>query len=274
VTIAPSDSIQLRVEYNGGVIRPNDRIDFAFVPCASSVGIRLAAYTGSAIVRAPRITADPRGSVAIALRASLGENFTYNGLRPYEGAILVNPRLFIAQSIESPAGAAELLSQEIVNDQRLIRFRVNGNYLRDTILATLTGPAGIAEIDSTIIAFDTTASGFGVSVGVRYESGVLRIAGPDPSRRVLHPAPFVRARVVPNPSVDRAVLEVQSDVVVDLDVMITTTQGDVVQQDRVVLPSAGTYQVDLATQSLGAGVYTVHLRSGTRTTTTRMVIVR
>jgi hypothetical protein len=91
---------------------------------------------------------------------------------------------------------------------------------------------------------------------------------------VLHPAPFVRARVVPNPSVDRAVLEVQSDVVVDLDVMITTTQGDVVQQDRVVLPSAGTYQVDLATQSLGAGVYTVHLRSGTRTTTTRMVIVR
>jgi WD40 repeat protein len=274
VTIAPGDSIQLRVQYNGGVIRPNDRIDFAFVPCASSVGIRLAAYTGSAIVRAPRITADPRGSVAIVLRASLGENVTYNGLRSYEGAILVNPRLFIAQSIESPAGSAELLSQEIVNDQRLIRFRINGNYLRDTILATLTGPAGIAEIDSTIIAFDTTASGFGVSVGVRYESGVLRIAGPDPSRRVLHPAPFVRARVVPNPSVDRAVLEVQSDVVVDLDVMITTTQGDVVQQDRVVLPSAGTYQVDLATQSLGAGVYTVHLRSGTRTTTTRMVIVR
>lgn len=274
VTILPGDSVQLRVQYTGGAIRPNDRMDFAFVPCASSVGIRLAAYTGSATVRAPRVTADPRGSVAIQLRASLGENVFYNGLRPFEGAVIVNPRLFIAQSIESPAGSAELLSQEIVNDQRVIRFRINGNFLRDTVLATLTGPAGLAEIDSTTLTFDTTASAFGTAVSVRYESGLLKISGPDPSRRVIHPTPFVRARILPNPVVDRAVLELAADTPQELELIITTTQSDIVHRQDVRVVDAGVYQLHLTTQHLSAGIYNVSLRSASGTITTQMVIVR
>lgn len=274
ITIPSGDSIQLRIQYTGGAIRPNDRMDFAFVPCASSVGIRLAAYTGSAVVSAPRVSADPRGSVAIELRASLGENVVYNGLRPFEGVLTVHPRLFLAQSITSPAGSADIISQEIVNDVRLIRFRITGNFLRDTVLATLTGPAGLAEVDSSVLAFDTTAAGFGAAVGLRYTSGLLTIDNPDPTRRVLHPAPFVRARVMPTPTVDHATLELVAEQDLDLDVTMTTTHGDVVLRERVAIPGAGTHHMSLTTTNLGAGIYTVHLRSGTRMTTTRMVIVR
>jgi hypothetical protein len=249
-------------------------MDFAFVPCASSVGIRLAAYTGSALVRAPRVSADPRGSVAIELRASLGENVTYNGLRPFEGTLIVNPRLFLAQAIESPAGSADIISQEVVNDQRLIRFRITGNFQRDTVLARLIGPAGLAEIDSSVLAFDTTTAAFGSAVAVRYESGLLKIDNPDPTRRILHPSPFVRVRVLPNPIVDRAALELIADEQMTLDVVVTTTQGDVVQREIVTVPSAGTYHMQLTTQSLGAGVYNVVVRSAGHTTTTRMVVVR
>lgn len=274
LTIPAGDSVQLRVQYTGGAIRPNDRMDFAFVPCASSVGIRLAAYTGSAVVRAPRVTADPRGSVALQIRATLGENVVYNGLRPFEGVITVNPRLFIAQSIESPAGTAEIVSQEIVNDRRIIRFRVNGNYLRDTILATLAGPAGLAEVDTSALSFDPTASGFGTAVGIRYESGKLTIVGPDPTRRILHPAPFVRVRVIPNPTVDRASLELVSDDQHELDVIITTTQGDVVHHEHIAIPHSGTHELPLPVRGLSAGVYAVRVRSGESTTSTQMVIIR
>ena len=274
LTIPSGDSVQLRIQYTGGAIRQTDRMDFAFVPCASSVGIRLAAYTGSALVRAPRVSADPRGSVAIELRASLGENVTYNGLRPFEGTLIVNPRLFLAQAIESPAGSADIISQEVVNDQRLIRFRITGNFQRDTVLARLIGPAGLAEIDSSVLAFDTTAAAFGSAVAVRYESGLLKIDNPDPTRRILHPSPFVRVRVLPNPIVDRATLELIADEHMTLDVVVTTTQGDVVQREIVTVPSAGTYHMQLTTQSLGAGVYNVVVRSAGHTTTTRMVVVR
>ena len=274
LTILPGDSVQLRVQYTGGTIRPNDRMDFAFAPCASSVGIRLAAYVGSAVVRAPRVTADPRGSVSLQIRATLGENVVYNGLRPFEGVISVNPRLFIAQSIESPAGAAEIVSQDIVNDRRMIRFRINGNYLRDTLLATLTGPAGLAEVDTSSLSFDTAAPGFGSAVGIRYESGKLTIVGPDPTRRVLHPAPFVRVRVIPNPTVDRAVLECVSDEQRDLEVILATPQGDVVYQEHVAIPHRGTHEVPLPVHGLIAGVYTVLVRSGESTSSTQMVIIR
>lgn len=274
LTIPPGDSVQLRVQYTGGTIGPTDRITFDFVPCASSVDLRLARYVGNAVVSAPRVTADPRKSVAVDIRATLGENVFYNGLRPFEGAITVNPRLFIARSIESPAGTAEIVSQDIVDDQRVIRFRINGNFMRDTILATLIGVAGLAEIDFSVFMFDTTASGFGSAVAVRYESGMLRVRGPDPTRRVLHPKPFIRARILPNPVVDRATLELESDEDLAVDIVITSIHGDAVYREHAALPSAGTFRVDLATQGLGAGVYTVLVRSQDQITTTHMVIVR
>ena len=274
LTIPPGDSVQLRVQHTGGTIRPGDRMDFAFAPCASSVGIRLAAYTGSAVVRAPQVTADPRGSVDVQLRATLGENVTYNGIRPFEGVLMMNPRLFIAQKIESPAGEAEIVSQEIVNDRRMIRFRINGNFLRDTILTTLTGAAGLAEIDTTALTFDTAAVGFGSAVGLRYESGLLKVVGPDPTRRIIHPTPSVRVRVFPNPTVDRASLELVVDDQRDAEIRITTTQGDVVHHERVAIARPGAHRISLPVHGLGAGVYTVIVRSGESTTSTQMVIIR
>ncbi|MBK6291474.1 MAG: choice-of-anchor D domain-containing protein [Ignavibacteria bacterium] len=273
ITIRGNDSIVLRVRYDGGVIGVNDALALAFTPCASSLNIKLAAYTGSSTITAPTVSADPRGDVVIPITATTVESITYNGQRTFEGTMQVNPRLFIARSINSDLGPTEIVSQDIIGGLRHVRFRVTGSYSRTQEIARLVGPAGLAEIDSSELTFDSTAIAYGSAVSMTYEKGLLRILNPDPNRHILHPSALAITSVSPQPASD----DVRVTVVTDLDGLATFTLSDqqgVVHRARQVQLTRGTTDLMIDTHDLPPGVHMILLHVGTNITSSSVVVIR
>jgi hypothetical protein len=219
------------------------------------------------------VEADPRGDAEIPVTVRLTENVAYNGPRPFEGILTVNPRLFLARTIVCPTGSAEIVSQDIVNGVRQIRFRCTGNYPRNGVLAVLTGPAGLAETDVSPLVFDASAPAFGQSVSTQYGPGQLRILNPDPDRRILHPSSPAITMVAPQPASDRVRISIAAPKATAAMLTITDQHGVVISADAVDLME-GESMIPLETSTLPSGVFMLTLSSGTVQTTTRLVIVR
>ncbi len=273
ITIRGNDSIVLRIRYDGGVIGSNDALALAFTPCASALNIKLAAYIGSSTVAAPTVGADPRGDVVIPITATTVENIAYNGDRTFEGTLIVNPRLFLARTIVSDLGASEIISQDIIGDLRHIRFRVNGSFTRTQEIARLTGPAGLAETDSSLLSFDTSAVAYGSAVSMTYEKGLLRILNPDPNRRILHPAALAVKSVAPQPASDDVQISVVSNIETTAVLTMSDQQG-VVHTMRTVPLARGTTVIDIDARDLPPGIHMVLLNAGLNRTSTSVVVIR
>jgi len=273
LTISANDSVTIRIRHGGGPISGADVLALDFTPCASVVGIGLVGYVGSSIVTAPRVTADPHGNVAIPIQAITTEVVKYNGDRTFEGVLRVNPRLFLAQSITSDVGTAEIVSQEIVGSLRNVRFRIVGSFASTQEIALLTGPAGLAEIDSSILDFDTTATSYGAAVSVVYQPGLLTIANPDPNRHIIHPTSFAIVGVWPQP----ASSDVTIDVVAEREevgvVTVVNAQGLVLVSKQVRCVQ-GQHSMNLSLWDVPSGVHLVVLSAGVAVTSIPVVVLR
>ncbi|MCX6140729.1 MAG: hypothetical protein NTX15_07880 [Candidatus Kapabacteria bacterium] len=273
LTIRGKDSIRLRIRYDGGSISGNDVMALAFAPCASSLGIRLVSYSGTATISAPIVSADPRGDATIPIQSDITESVAYNGERTYEGIIQVNPRLFLARSIVSDLGVSEIVSQEITDGSRQIRFRVVGSFRQKQEIARLVGPAGLAEIDSSILSFDTTALAYGTSVVIKYSKGLLRILNPDPNRHIIHPSPLSIRSITPQPASDDLTITVLADEDIVGTLTISDQQG-VIHQRIPVRISKGSTPLKVNCGDLPPGVHMVLINGGRHSTSTSVVVLR
>lgn len=276
VTIAANDSVILKVRYNTGVVGSNASMHLFVQPCATATDIKLAAYQGTANISAPIIEADPRSdSTSIPITASITENVAYDGLRPFTGVVRVNPRLYLAHTITTTIGTAEILSQDIVNDQREIRFVINGNFRGTMEIARLIGYAGMGEVDQTPLAFDVAADGFGASVTETYSDGSLKIILPDPSRRIVDRsiAPVVQ-QLRPQPATTQATLDVSVPKATALTVRILDQQGLDLITPISTSVSGGEHSIPIDVAALPPGVHVLMITSADGSSTTPMVIIR
>jgi uncharacterized protein GlcG (DUF336 family) len=276
VEIGPKDSVVLRIRYNMGVVGSSASIDLSVQPCATATDVKLAAYSGVANISVPIVEADPRSdSTSIPIVASITENVAYDGTRPFVGVVRVNPRLYLARTITTTIGTAEILSQEIVNDVREIRFRIMGNFRGIGEIGRLTGYAGMAEVDSSVLSFDITAEGFGAAVSETYTDGLLRIILPDPTRRIVDrtTAPIVRS-VKPQPASTSAVVDVSLREGANVTLRIVDQHGTDLIAPRAQTLSGGEQSLAINVETLPPGVYLIIVSTPTGSTTTPMVIVR
>ncbi|MBC8125275.1 MAG: hypothetical protein H7X70_06035 [Candidatus Kapabacteria bacterium] len=273
VSIPGNDSIRLRIRHDGGPISGNDILALGFAPCASSLGIRLVSYIGTATASAPVVSADPRGDAVIPITTTIVENVLYNGERSFEGVMLVNPRLFLARTITSDVGTAEILSQEVVGGDRQIRFRVTGSFSRSQEIARLQGPAGIAEIDSSVLTFDSTATAFGSSVAMAYEKGLLRILNPDPNRHILYRSGLQIRSVAPQPAVDATTISLYSDSDVQGTLTLSDQQGVIHHRQSIHLVR-GVSSFEIDTRQLPPGVHAAYITADRNSTSTFIVVIR
>lgn len=273
LTIGGNDSIALRIRYNGGLVSGTDIIALEFTPCAAAVGIGLVAYSGSAIVSAPTVRADPRGDVKIPITATSNEAIAYKGDRPFEGVMRVNPRLFLATSITSKLGPAQILSQDIVDGLRHIRFSVTGSFMSTQEIATLIGPAGLAEVDSSVLDFDTAASAFGKAVNVSYRKGLLNISNPDPNRRILHPMALTITGVFPQPASNEVTVNVTSGGGNSGIMSLIDAHGQVLLS-RTVFCAQGNQSFSIDTHGVAPGLHLILISSGTTFTSMPVVVLR
>mgnify|MGYP001627162855 CR=1 FL=1 len=274
VTIPAQDSIVVRVQHLGGAISGQDVLAFTVTPCAAALTVRLLSYTGTAIVQAPAVLADPRGDVDLPLTAVLTENVPYQGMRTFETVLTVNPRLFLARSIQTSIGTAEILSQDIVNSVRQIRVRVSGSFPASGVIATITGPAGLAETTTSPLQFnDPNGSAFGSAVQTSYTDGELRIILADSARRILHPATLAVRSITPQPVADVVTVRYWSEVAGTAVISIEDGAGTSYWR--------GTENIDAGERStvfngsqLPSGVYVVTIRVANASVAHRIVVLR
>jgi len=201
VTIGPLDSLRVRIQYNGGPVGQGARLSLKISPCAAATEILLARYSGSATVSLPSVTADPRSdTTSIPINASISENVAYDGERFFEGAFTVNSRLFFAHSVTSEIGTGEIISQNVSNGQRLVRYKITGRFRGKMEIGRVIGSAGLADTDFSPLLSDTNQLSFGVTVTTTQANGELRIILPDPNRKIIDKAAPIIASISPNPT--------------------------------------------------------------------------
>lgn len=271
--IAPGDSIVFTVTHTGGVISGNDALSFRFTPCAAITQMRLTAYSGTAVVRPQSITVDPRQIVRIPIITSITENVRYDGIRPLEAIIEMDEHHFLARSIEVAGGSGEILSQQVAGGRRTIRFRVERSFNRQDTAIWLTGPAGIGEQDSSVMSMDSASVGFSSVVATSWQSALLRIANPDPTRHFRFPSGAVIAGVYPNPSSDDVTVRIDSDRSLSARVRVIDPHGVVVSDVPLGL-SIGSFQFRMNVQEFPTGAYRIVLDADGFVTTTSLVVVR
>ena len=273
--IPPLDSIEIRIQYGGGEVE-DAFLDLTIQPCASQNRVRLASYSGSATLSMPEVVTDPRSdTTAIPIRAQVLENVPYRGVRFYEGAITVNPRLYLAREITTTIGTAEIISQDIIDGLRVIRFRVNGMFSGNGEIARLIGYAGMAEVDVSPLEHVDSEAAFGSTVDVTYTGGLLTIVHPDPDRRIVDRsvAPIVRS-ISPNPSSTNATLTIDSPISGEFVLRILDQQGVDLVEPRVVNLQEGNNEVEINVTGVPTGMHHVLLTSPSASAHATLVVVR
>ncbi|MBI2793942.1 MAG: WD40 repeat domain-containing protein [Ignavibacteria bacterium] len=286
IVIPKNDSATVTVRYEGGMVGNGAKVSFAMAPCveqsvaSGKYSVRLTLYSGTASLDLPNVVSAPTNdSVSIPILAQLTENVRYDGMRFLEGTLRVNPRLFLAREIVSNIGTGEVLSQNIVNKVREVRFRIDGNFVSGEI-GRLVGYAGMAEVDSTLLTFDTSAIAFGSSVSVSYRDGMLVIIHNDPVRRIIDQsvAPIIE-RIAPQPAGETADVEIGSDADASAQLAVVDRNGrDVIPAVTISLRagnenirSSNTFSLDVS--DLPTGMYLVLVKTGQMVASSPMIVI-
>ncbi|MBM4177995.1 MAG: hypothetical protein FJ211_01510 [Ignavibacteria bacterium] len=274
VVVAPGDSITMVIRYTGGPISANDELVFEVTPCAATTSIKLVPYQGSAIVRMQDVRVDPRQTTELPIVANISENVQYKGSRPLEISMKVYQRHFYADSLRVVDGSGEIVSQTVDGDTRTITMKLNASFVaREHIIAHLIGRAGLAEFDSSVVMFDTSAIAFGTSVATSYKPGLLRIANPNPNRHVFVKNGSVIRSIYPVPAADDVSVAISSAYPTQGNLSIVDGQGATVfSADLGTLFGSTTVSVDVS--QFVRGVYTVIIRSGDAVHAQSMVVTR
>jgi WD40 repeat protein len=277
LAIGARDSVTIDVQYQGGAVPSDATMTLNFDPCANDAVVPLTLYDGEAVVRTIRVEADPRGDAIIPIIADITERVAYAGERAFEGVLSVHPRLFLARTVSVTNGTGEILSQDIVNDVRQIRLRITKNFQSGTdTICVLRGPAGLAEIDSTDLLFDTTAVDFSTIVPTTYGGGLLKIINPDPSRHIVDTRitrPVIE-RVFPQPATDAARVRLHAPAACITSISVVDAQGQEVIAPRERVLAQGVNEIDLDLAGMVAGTYAVIVSTAEARIAHPMVVVR
>jgi len=260
VTIEAGDSVTMTLTYTGGDIPADARVRFGYAPCGVDTEIRLMHYRGSAVVTLPRVTADPRLDVDLPIHIELTEDVPYQGVRPFELTMLVNPRIFLARQVTSAMGAARIISQDIVDGMRHVRIAVDGNF-RSGEAVRINGWAGMAEVDVSPLLPYAASAPFGVGIPATFVAGEIKIIGLDPDRRIVPPLGLFLEGVYPNPTSTGAIrVEVQRRGVQgtqQVALRVLDMRGQVVLPETSVDVEPGGTVVTIDVSTLPPGAYSV-----------------
>jgi len=274
LTLNSKDSIGVRIRYLGTAPTGAASIDFALEPCASSVSCSLMLYSGTSVLSIANTSADPRGNASITINAQINETVPYRGERFLRAAFTLNPRLFLGSTITATNGTASIISQEVLNDRRVVVVELTSSFSGNGPIATIEGPAGLAEIDTTHMVFDSSRENFGSTVTCTYGDGVLTIIQPDPTRRIVRKSPPIIRSIEPNPACDVVALHAFTSAPIQTVISIVDQQGTLRNDAITVDLQPGSTSIPIDVQVLPPGVYMILVRTTDLVESTTLIVVR
>jgi WD40 repeat protein len=271
--IPPGDSLVVKVYWTDTSVSQGS-LQTSIAPCSAPVTVPLQRYSGTASLRFGAVNADPRGRARIPVLLKVAENFAFAEERTLEAEFSVNPRMFLADSVQSVIGRASIIRQEIVDDERRITLRVEANFpYADTVAAVVHGVAGLAETDVSPLKWMASSSFFGSSVRVTTTNGEMRLTNLCGSRRIVQSGGVSITAIDPQPAESDAQIRYTVEEDGPVTCRVFTNAGELLYTEQLQAVT-GENLAHLSCSALSAGTYTVQLHSARGASSTLLMVMR
>jgi type IX secretion system substrate protein len=275
ILILPHDSTEIEIQWNTLDIEETDPLlRIILGPCSGEGWIHLGPYLATSKLIIPDVNADPRGNATVKIEFENEENYRYDGIRPFETSITINPRLFLPLEVKSEYGEAELLSNTIENDLRTFTIKVNGDFPRNGVLAEVNGVAGIAETFTSPIEFVQSEPQWGVAVTNTYQNGTFQLINVLEGRYVYQDGQVQIASIAPNPAKESALIKFKTEEKGDYTVKLYNFVGLEVYSQPAKPTAIGENTLNIPLGNLPPGQYKVVIRQGKSHSVANIMIVR
>jgi len=230
-------------------------------PCGVNQIITLGPYIGSSEIYFQEIKTIPKGEIEIPILFKNIENKPYNGRRFFEAEVSFNPRMFLPFDVKSEWGETQVLRNEIINDRRVLTFRIQGNFPLEGTIGKIIGNVGLGESDTSAIDWNPQSAFWGKNVQVSAKPGLIQLTGLCGTRRILLPADSLNLiQINPQPASTSMDLILYSNYDDLMKIQIVDIVGNVIQTSQVLL-NEGTNKISLYVGNLSPGVYRIILQS-------------
>ncbi len=278
LTLTAKGKIQLEVEYLGDTPLPGKMQIFAF-PCVTNSSIKLGEFSGISELTIKDTEADPSGEASIFINYKNTQKYQYNGKRYFEGEISINPRIFIPfgdNPIITPTGTGELISNEIIDDKRVIKFRLFGEYETEGSLVEIKGLAGLAETKESDIEFTQSSAFWGSSaVTTTSNKAKFRLINLCGDRLLVQNKQDMTLKsITPNPVSDVFSIEVNSKEELKCNIEIYNELSNLVSLTKDILIHKGDNKINLNAAFLNAGKYHIVIKSDTNIIVGSFIVIK
>jgi WD40 repeat protein len=247
-------------------------ITLIFDPCHTERQFFIRPYSAQSLIFVNDVEADPKSEVEIPIEFSNYENGAYKGERFFEAEITLNPRIFFPESISTDYGSAELTKNQVLNDRRIIGFRVDGNFPDKGTIARIKGVPGLAESDTSMINFMEDARYWGISTTTSTQQGVFRLINLCGDRRILQQGISID-NISPTPADDEVNIIFSSAVSGRGQYEVYDDLGNLIEKIEINLRE-GRNELSLITTDYSPGSYKIIIRYSGLFGIGKMIIIK
>lgn len=272
IMIEKDKSVELEIVRMNFATEPI-RMYFTAIPCLASNAIILDNYLGTSQLKIGKVEADPKHNAKIEISFINTENYPYQGERFFEGEIGINQRAFYPQSIYSKYGNAKILSNQVVDNKRLIKFRIDGNFDLNGTLCEITGVPGLT--DDVLFPIEWQNSMFwGTSVQTNVFNGEFRLINICDNRLINSKSTFINA-ISPIPAKDIINISISNETPTTAYIEIIDIFGNVMMKtDEISLSSGTNILLPINVSYISNGTYKLALHTQKETIVEKIIILR
>lgn len=274
ISIPPQGRTEIEIEWSGN---PNgiDTLHILAEPCINRTVVVLGPYYAQSHITMPNVNADPNEEASIKISYMTATDNPYKGELFFESEISIHPRLFFPLSVSSDYGTGEITRNVVVNDRRIIGFRVTGEFPSSGIVASINGVAGLGETDTSLITINNGAINWGSSVTTTSSPGLLRLINLCDDRRILHQFKlFNSISVSPNPTDGNFELNLNVLEQGKVEIEMHDNLGTRLLYMPNVYINSGDNRIFIRGDELPPGVYSVIVKTSSEMIRTKVVIIR
>jgi hypothetical protein len=259
--LPPKSQKDIEITFTGSLPDSGEIIACSFYPCASAKVIRIMPYSATATLRMSNVKADPRGRANLPMSITLSEKYPYIGKQEAFLELRSKAGLFLPDSISSAHGIMQILSRDVVGDERITKLRFEGTIPKSGTFCTLSGYVGISEVHSTQFIFNDTLDFFSRSVSVNYVPGTLELTNICADLFLQQSGGLTVQMMYPQPAKDNIAFEIDAPEAMNLTIMLSDQMGRELSIMKYPI-FAGGQSIDMTLPiDLQSGVYNVTFSS-------------
>ncbi|HRP02447.1 MAG TPA: hypothetical protein PLE30_07365 [Candidatus Kapabacteria bacterium] len=268
-----NESKTLQIRWNG--IKQKADLLIEATPCLSQNKLPLDMFEGVAELKIAKVSTSAKNEhVEIPIEVTPFDREPYQGIRPFEATLEVNPKLFIPTGVVSDMGQATLISN-IVNGKREFKIRVDGNFDTTGTLAVIKGVAGLSDTNYSDITIKEPSAKFGEFVNTVIKNGSIFINDICNDRYIQNNhSPITIKGLSPNPANEHITLSFDSKSSEAVRIEMINSAGAPIFKIKHYKTKSGTNYITFDTSKFSVGNYSVNISCENSVQSISFIIMR